>query len=50
MICHYWSFKDIGYKFEPYVCNKCYDISIRVYDLENIAIINVLIIDVFCVI
>ena len=21
MICHYWCFKDIGYKFEPYVMN-----------------------------
>ena len=25
MICHYWYFKDIGYTFEPYLCNKCYD-------------------------
>ena len=22
MICHYWYFKDIGYTFEPYLCNK----------------------------
>ena len=21
MICHYWYFKDIGYKCEPHVCN-----------------------------
>ena len=21
MICHYRYFKDIGYKYEPYVCN-----------------------------
>ena len=27
MICHCWYFKDIGYKFEPYVCNKCHDIN-----------------------
>ena len=20
MICRYWCFKDIGYKYEPYVC------------------------------
>ena len=25
MICHYWYFKDIGYKYEPYVCNGCHD-------------------------
>ena len=23
MICHYSYFKDIGYKYEPYVCNGC---------------------------
>ena len=22
MLCHYWYFKDVGFKFEPYVCNK----------------------------
>ena len=22
-ICHYWYFKDIGFKFEPYLCNGC---------------------------
>ena len=40
MICHYWYFKDIGYKFEPYVCNKCHDISMMAYELENVAILN----------
>ena len=25
MICHYWYFKDIGFKDQPYVCNGCYD-------------------------
>ena len=23
MSCHYWYLKDIDYKFEPYVYNKC---------------------------
>ena len=23
MLCQYWHFKDVGYKFEPHVCNKC---------------------------
>ena len=41
MICHYSHFKDIAYKFEPYVCNKCHDISMMAYELENIAILNV---------
>ena len=26
MICHYWYFKDIGYKCELYVCNGCHDL------------------------
>ena len=28
MICHYWYFKDIGLKYQPYVCNGCHDFSI----------------------
>ena len=24
MICRYWYFKDICYKYQPYVCNKCH--------------------------
>ena len=41
MICHYWYFKDIGYKFGPYVCNGCHYITMMAYGLENIAILNV---------
>ena len=49
MLCHYWYFKGIGYKFEPHVCNGCHDILIMAYELRNIATINVkrVIIDVF---
>ena len=25
-ICHYCYFKDIGFKFEPYLCNGCHDL------------------------
>ena len=25
MLCHYWYFKDVGFKFEPHVCDKCHD-------------------------
>ena len=32
-LCHYWFFKDIGFKFEEHVCNKC-------HDLLTIAILN----------
>ena len=27
MLCQYWYFKDVGFKFEPNVCNKYYDVS-----------------------
>ena len=30
MICHYWYFKDIIYKFEPYVYNRCHDLAMMV--------------------
>ena len=36
-LCHYWLFKDIGFKFEEYVCNKCHDLLTMVYSLKNIA-------------
>ena len=49
MICNYWYFEDIGYKFEPYVCNKCHDILIMAYELENTAILNVKGVDYRCV-
>ena len=41
LICHFWYFKDIGYKFEPYVCNEFHEISMIAYELVNIAILNV---------
>ena len=28
MLCHYWYFNDVGFKFEPHVCNKCHDVLI----------------------
>ena len=32
MFWHYWYFKNIGYKFESNVCNKCHDILITAYE------------------
>ena len=26
-ICHYCYFKDIGFKYEPYLCNGCHDLT-----------------------
>ena len=39
-VCHYWFFKDIVFKFEEHVCNKCHDLLTMAYVLKNIAILN----------
>ena len=39
-VCHYWFFKDIGFKFQEHVCNKCHALLTIAYSLENIAILN----------
>ena len=41
IVCHYWYFKDIGYKYEPHVCNKCHDLLMVVYDLKHFMILNI---------
>ena len=40
-ICHYWYFKDIGFKNEPYLCNGCHDLIQKVVSFNNVAIIYV---------
>ena len=35
MLCHYWYFKDVGYKFQPYVCNGCHAVSVMAYKLKK---------------
>ena len=49
MLYHYWHFKDVGFKFEPHVCNKCHDVLIIAYELKNIAILNVKDADFRCI-
>ena len=49
MSFHYWYFKDIGYKFEPHVCNGCHEKTREAYELKNIAILNVKGVDYRCV-
>ena len=48
-LCHYWLFKDFGFKFEEHVCNKCHDLLTIAHSLKDIAILNqkVLRLDVF---
>ena len=39
-VCHYWFFKDIGFKFEEHVCNKCHDLLTMTNSLNDIAILS----------
>ena len=48
MICLYWYFKDVGYKYEPHICNVCHDLSMMVYDLNDFMILNIKGIDYRC--
>ena len=47
---HYWFFKDVGFKLEECVCNRCHDLLTMAYSLENIAILNAkgVLLGVFC--
>ena len=49
MLCHYWYFKDVEFKFEPHVCNKFHDVWMTAYDLKNTAILNVKGVDFRCI-
>ena len=49
MLCHYWYFKDVGFKFEPHVYNKCHDLLMSAYELKNNAILNATGVDFRCI-
>ena len=49
MLCHYWYFKDLCYKFQPYLCNGCHAVSSMAYELKNIAILNAKGVDYRCI-
>ena len=36
MICHYWYFKDVGFKYQPDACNKCHHLSMVAQDLKDL--------------
>ena len=40
-ICHYWYFKDIGFKYEPYLCNGCHDLTQKAMSFNDVAIVYV---------
>ena len=40
-ISHYWYFKDIGFKYEPYLCNGCHGLMQKAVSFNNVAIVYV---------
>ena len=49
ILSHYWYFKDVGFKFEPHVCNKYHDVLITACELKYIPILNVKGVDFRCI-
>ena len=47
-MCDFWYFKDLGFKFEPYVCNGCHDISTMAYELDDFIILHIKGVDYRC--
>ena len=39
-LCHYCFFKNVGFKFEEHVCNRCHDLLTMAHSLKNIAILS----------
>ena len=39
-LCHYWFFKDVGFKLENHACNRCHDLLTMAHSLKNIAILS----------
>ena len=45
MICNYYYFKDIGFKYQPYVCNGCHNFSMTVQNLSVFFVVTIKIVD-----
>ena len=40
-ICHHWYFKDIGFKYEPYLCNGCHGLMQKTISFNDVAVVYV---------
>ena len=45
----YWYFKDVGYKFQSYVCNGYHAVSMMAYESKNFDILNAKVVDYRCI-
>ena len=41
MLCHYWHFKDIGFNYEPHLCNGCHSLMQKAASFNDIAIVYI---------
>ena len=39
--CHYWYFKDIGFKYKPFLCNGSHDLMQDALSFHDVAIVYV---------
>ena len=49
-ICHYWDFLNYSFKFEPNVCHRCHNLLMMSMDISDIAILNIIGSDYYCII
>ena len=49
MLSHYRYFKDISFKFQPYLCNGYHAVSMMAYELKYIPILNAKGVDHRCI-
>ena len=40
-ICHYRYFKNIGFKYESYLCNSYYDLTQKVMSFNDVAVVHI---------
>ena len=40
-VCHYWYFKNIGFKYEKYLCNGYHDLMQKAVSFNNVAIVYI---------
>ena len=40
-ICHSWYFKNIGFKYQIYLCNGCHDLMQKAVSFNNVAAVYI---------
>ena len=41
IICHYWYFHEINFRFQPKVCKECHDLMLKAMSFNNVAIFSI---------